>query len=215
MRTTFLCSLLLLGLALSGCDSQPSATPIVAPPPVEGAPAAGDTAGSSAAPDATPAGMTITPENTKITFTGFKADGQHEGGFKQFSGKVETSDGQAATLKFTVEIQTDSLYSDDDRLTGHLKTPDFFDVRNIPTASFTTTAVKSAEGDGSYTVEGNLTLHGVTQPISFPARITMDDARITLSANFNISRKQFGMTYGQERVNDEVAIQVALDVSRS
>jgi polyisoprenoid-binding protein YceI len=152
---------------------------------------------SEAAPATAPASTAgakayaITSENSKVEFTGSKVTGKHDGGFKQIQGEVHTSGNTIAHAKVTID--TTSIYSDNDRLTGHLKSPDFFDVQKYPTAVFETTSI-SGTGENS-TVKGNLTLHGVTKEISFPAKIEVKDDAATVKAEFSINRQDFGIKY--------------------
>ena len=133
----------------------------------------------------------ITPENSKVEFTGSKVTGKHDGGFKQFTGEIHTSGSTVSHAKVTID--TTSLYSDNDRLTGHLKSPDFFDTAKFPTAVFETTNV-SGTGAGAK-VTGNLTLHGITKQITFPANIEVKDDAVTVKADFSIKRFEFDMKY--------------------
>lgn len=144
---------------------------------------------------------TLTGENTKVEFTGTKKDGKHTGGFKKLSGEV-TNDGG---WKVDVTIDTDSMYTDDDKLTGHLKSGDFFGVKDHPHAKFTSTKIE--KGDKGYTVTGKLTLLGKEKEISFPAEVTAGET-FTLKAEFKIDRADYGMTYGAGKVDNEVAIKV-------
>jgi polyisoprenoid-binding protein YceI len=157
-----------------------------------------------AGPAAADTKYTLTGENTKIEFTGTKPDGKHDGGFKTLSGTASVDGGAIA---IAVEIDTDSLYSDDPRLTGHLKAPDFFSVKEHPKAKFESTKVE--KGEKGYTVTGNLTLLGKTKPVSFPAEIQAGDT-FTLKAEFKIDRTEFGMVYGKGKVADEVAVRVSV-----
>src|SRR5437588_8118911 len=60
--------------------------------------------------------------------------------------------------------------TDEDELTGHLKTPDFFDVAKYPKATFVSTKIeRNTTGGATHTVSGNFDLHGVKASISFPA----------------------------------------------
>ncbi|MBO0700852.1 MAG: YceI family protein, partial [Zavarzinella sp.] len=119
----------------------------------------------------------LTGENTKITWVGTKPGGKHDGGFKTVSGTATLSGGDLA--KVEVEIETESLYADDPKLTAHLKSPDFFGVKNNPKATFTSTKIEKA-GKG-VTITGDLTLNGKTKSISFPA--TVSHAGGTLKIN--------------------------------
>jgi polyisoprenoid-binding protein YceI len=105
----------------------------------------------------------------------------------------------------------DSTWSDNDRLTGHLKSPDFFDVATHPTAVFTLTSVS---GTGAQqTVTGNLDLHGVTKSISFPAQVQVGDDAVTVKAEFAINRKDFNINYPgrpDDLIRDNVVINLDL-----
>ena len=88
--------------------------------------------------------FSLTGENTKITFVGTKPGGRHEGGFKKLSGTATVTDGNPTTLQIQAEIDADSLYSDNEKLTGHLKSPDFFGVKDNPKATATARAEPTA-----------------------------------------------------------------------
>ena len=107
-----------------------------------------------------------------IGWTGSKVTGDHEGDFKKFDGKMMVnSAGELQKVTFTVD--TTSVTSDNEKLTGHLKSPDFFDVAKFPTASFESTNIVAGSEekmeDGTpytHTISGNLNLHGVTKEIT-------------------------------------------------
>ena len=149
----------------------------------------------------------MTGENTKVTFTGTKKDGKHDGGFKTLTGTA-TVDGDAL-IKVEVEIDTDSIYTDNAGLTGHLKSPDFFDVKAKPKAKFVST--KIAKGGKAYEITGDLTLLGKTKSITFPATITASGGSLKIEGEAKIDRNDFGMTYGKGKVDDQVAIKVAVE----
>ena len=151
--------------------------------------------------------VSLLSENTKIEFVGTKPDGSHQGGFKEFSGKIAI-DGKSVK-KISLEIQTASLWADDDKLANHLKSPDFFNVKEHPTASFETSKVETKdETSGEHIITGKLTMLATTKEITFPATIKNDDGKVTLSSQFKIDRTDFGMDYGQGKVDNEVTIHV-------
>ena len=147
----------------------------------------------------------LTGENTTIEWTGTKKDGKHTGGFKTLSGTL-TWDGDPAKAKIDVSIETDSIHSDNDGLTTHLKGKDFFDVKTNPTSTFKATKV---EKDGEkFKVTGDFTLNGKTKSITFPATVTEKDGTLNLSAEFKINRTDYGMSYGAGKIDDDVALKV-------
>jgi polyisoprenoid-binding protein YceI len=154
----------------------------------------------------------LTGKNTTIEFVGTKPNGKHEGGFKEVNGTAQASGADPTTLKFTVEIDTTSIYTDTPKLTQHLMSPDFFDVKTNPKAKFVSSKIeKSADG---YTVTGELTLCGKTKAISFPARITLSDGGLNLTSQFQIDRRDFGMTYGAGKINDQIALKVSVNAKK-
>jgi polyisoprenoid-binding protein YceI len=153
----------------------------------------------------------LTGTNTKLEFTGSKPSGEkHEGGFKKLKGSLVVAEDQS--LKLDVEIDTRSLFADVPKLTNHLKSADFFSVKDHPTATFKSSAIEK-DGDG-YKVTGDLTLLGKTKEVSFPAKIDAAD-KLTLTADLTIKRLEFGMNYGKGDINDEVAIRVKVDARKS
>src|SRR5438445_3184943 len=81
----------------------------------------------------------LTGANTTITFVGSKPEGKHDGGFKAITGTASVPGNDLTKLKITLDIDMSSLYSDNPKLTGHLKSPDFFGVNSNPKSKFVTT----------------------------------------------------------------------------
>jgi polyisoprenoid-binding protein YceI len=152
-------------------------------------------------------------QNTTITFIGTKPNGKHDGGFKQLTGTASVDGADLTTLKVSVEIDMNSLYSDNGKLTNHLKSPDFFGVKSNPASKFVSTKVeKSADG---YRITGDLTMCGQTRPVTFPAAISVNGGTLTVtSGKFTIDRTQWGMTYGREKIHDDVTLSVSLKATK-
>ena len=151
----------------------------------------------------------LTGDNTKVTWTGTKTGGKHDGGFKDVSGVASVAPNTG--LRLSVEIDTASLFSDDPKLTGHLKSPDFFAVKDHPKAKFVSTKIDQAAG--GFIINGDLTLLGKTKAISFPAQITVGNT-LGIQAAFTINRADFGMTYGKGKVDDTVSLKVAVNAGK-
>jgi polyisoprenoid-binding protein YceI len=168
----------------------------------------------SPADSASTKSLPINPSNSKVEFVGAKVTASHSGGFTDFSGKVDLAD-PIEESRIEVTIQTESLYADKEKLTKHLKSPDFFDVAQFPTATFRSTEIKK-EGE-DHTVTGDLTLHGVTKSISFPATINASESEVSANAEFSINRKDFGIDYPGMRddlIRDLVVIKLALTLPK-
>jgi polyisoprenoid-binding protein YceI len=155
------------------------------------------------------------PENSSVQWVGSKVTGRHDGGFKQFTGELHVQNGKLADTGNKVVIDTTSIWADNDRVTGHLKTPDFFDVAQFPTAIFETTSI-TPQGTNS-TVAGNLTLHGITKQIAFPAVIQISDEAVDLTANFFINRLDFDIKYpgkANDLIRKEVVLRLKVKASK-
>lgn len=154
----------------------------------------------------------LTGDNTKVTFVGKKPDGKHSGGFANLTGSATVADGDLTKLTVALDIDTDSLFSDDAKLTAHLKNADFFDVKNNPKATFKSTKVE--KGDKGYTVTGDLTLLGKTKAVTFPATITATGDTLSVSAEFAIDRTVWGMTYGKGKIDDKVDLVIKVTAKK-
>ncbi len=141
-----------------------------------------------------------------IGFVGSKVTGSHSGGFKNFAGKIN-ADGDKIVGTPEIKINMESTWADNPRLTGHLKGPDFFDVPTFPVTTFTVTSVEPSGAE--HKVTGNLTLHGVTKSISFPANIHAATDAVTVRAEFAINRKDFNINY-QGKPNDLIRDNVVI-----
>lgn len=160
--------------------------------------------------------------SSSIEWVGAKVTGDHVGGFKQWEGAAWVQDDKVARLEFTVD--TASIFSDAERLTGHLKSEDFFHVEQYPDAKFVTTQivekVQTTRSDaGSVTttheVTGNFTVRGVTRSVTFPATIALKENLIQAGAEFTFKRFDFGIAYkgkADDLIRDEVLLKIALQV---
>ena len=151
----------------------------------------------------------IGPGNGKIEFIGSKVTGSHKGGFTNFTGELRVADGNLIPGGNKIVIETASIWADNDRLTGHLKSSDFFNVAQFPNAEFVTSSIEKKATN--YMVSGNLTLHGVTKQISFPAQILVSDQSVDVTSQFVLNRFDFGIKYSgkaDDLVRKEVVIRL-------
>ena len=166
-------------------------------------------AAPAAAPDVPGEKYLITPENSDIEFIGAKVTGKHNGSFEKFSGEINYA-GQPEKSRVRITIDIDSITTDEAKLTAHLKTPDFFDVAKFPQSTFESTEITpGGEGGATHTIKGNLTMHGVTKSITFPAKIAAAPDAITVDATFAINRKDFGINYAgasDNLIRDDVVL---------
>lgn len=167
---------------------------------------------TSSAAAASAVTYTFAPES-EIKFVGSKVTGSHEGGFKAFTGEFAVANGQLAGTGHKITIDMNSMWSDNEKLTGHLKNEDFFNVAKFPSSSFELTSLSKDGGSGNYQVSGNLTIMGTTKNISFPATATISGEAADIHAKFDINRKDFGVVYAgmpDDLIRDEVVIELKL-----
>jgi len=107
---------------------------------------------------------------------------------------------ETATLDVTIDART--LTTRNDQRDGHLKSADFFDVEKYPEITFKSTGIRST-GGGGFDVTGDLTIHGVTKPVTFEAEVTPEVTGlfgayvVGITASGIINREDFGMSWNQ------------------
>lgn len=147
-----------------------------------------------------------------------------KGHFKVLSGQLHIDEQNPANSWISAQVDVSSIDTRDERRDGHLKSPDFFDAANYPTLTFQSTKVEPLGGN-EYNVTGDLTLHGVTKPVTFKAEYAGQGKNpwgiqvAGLSAVTKISRKEWGLSWNQALesggflVSDEVKIEIDLEAA--
>lgn len=158
--------------------------------------------------------LKLDSDASKIEFVGKKADGKHNGGFKKFTAEAVADFEEPTNGSLQIDIDTASLWSDDDKLTNHLKNPDFFDVRKYPKITFTSTGLVHDDEEGKATIIGDMTLLGKTVQIKIPCTVKTNEKTVAVNADFVIDRTQWGMTYGEGKVNNDVDVKAHLVFQR-
>jgi polyisoprenoid-binding protein YceI len=163
--------------------------------------------------------LSISPENSKVEFVAAKVTRSHNGSFKQFAGTINLVNSAVEVSRVTIEIEAASVVTDEDALTKHLQTPDFFDVAKYPKATFTSTRIEpSNTGGATHNVTGNFELHGITKSITFPAIIQVVPDSVSVDADFAINRKDFGLLFpgkADDLIRDGVVIKLTVKVPRA
>ncbi|CAN5446578.1 hypothetical protein BH10ACI2_BH10ACI2_05840 [soil metagenome] len=164
---------------------------------------------------ATGSEFAITPETSKVEFTGSKVTGKHDGGFKSFKGVIDLVGDKAETSKVLFEIEMASVFTDTDGVTKHLQTGDFFEVEKFPKAAFVSTKIvpDTAKGAGNFTITGDMEIHGIKKSITFPAMIAITPEDVSVKAEFSLNRKDFGIVYAgkaDDLIRDDVVLRLDL-----
>ncbi len=140
------------------------------------------------------------------------------GRFNDVTGKFLVNEADPSKSVFDLTINAESVDTANAKRDLHLKGPDFFNVKQFPTISFKSKSVaKSAAG---YDVTGDLTLHGVTRPVTFKVGVTgsakgmRGESLAGVEASAVLKRSDFGMTYMVGPIGDEITVTAALEGSR-
>lgn len=162
--------------------------------------------------------------NSKIEWKGFKVfktdNTSHFGIIKFESGDVTIKDGKLESGKFVADmssLENVDLKADAEqksKLEGHLKSGDFFEVEKFPTASYEITKVVHNEtGDYNTTLEGNLTIKGITKPVQFNANVSLKAGEVSIATEpKDIDREDFGVKFQMPVANGIIKNEVNLQV---
>lgn len=154
------------------------------------------------------------PAHTQVAFTvnhfGFN---NYVGLFGTPTGSLTIDPKQPEKASLTVEIPMNEVRTSSTKLDEHLKTPDFLDTAKYPTAKFVSTSIKVDGNEADIT--GNLTLHGVTRPVTIDAQFTgagthpmNKKLNIGFSGTTTIKRSDFGIDKFVPLVSDEVKLAI-------
>ena len=139
------------------------------------------------------------------------------GRFDDFSGSFTIDSSDPSKSAFALSINTQSVDSNNSKRDDHLRSPDFFNAKQFPTISFTSTSVKPI--DGGYEVTGDLTLHGTTKPVTFAlkggtaAEFPKGVSRTGFSTPqmIVIKRSDFGVGKPMPILGDEVYVTIGFE----
>lgn len=217
------CILVVCSLFQTACSPQPAAGP-TDPATAKSGPSPPPSVTPTAAPAPEPQNRTpvpvageqvaLSPANSKFEFIGVhlppKAPDPRTGGFEKFSGTAKVDTAKKSLASVQLEIDTTSLWTEiGGRLTDHLKSADFLEVREYPTIKFESAKIEPGSGNQCQ-ITGPLTMHGVTKEISFPATVEISEAGITLVSTFRVQRQDFGINFGPNQVGNEVEINAVI-----
>jgi len=132
------------------------------------------------------------------------------GRFNEVTGTVSFDKENPEKSSVIADVKVESVDTHNDKRNQHLKSPDFFNAKQFPTISFKSTKVEKA-GD-AFKVTGDFTLHGVTKSITLDftkvgeGKGMQGEQRVGGGAEFTIKRSDYGMTFMQNGLGDEVRI---------
>lgn len=163
------------------------------------------------APKKAAEGLAVDTKGSKIHWLAKKVTGQHEGFISISNGNLSVAKGKVTGGTFTIDMKsivctdiTDAGYNQ--KFISHITTGDFFEVEKFPTATFKITKVAGSN------ITGDLTLHGITKSITFPATITSAAGKVTATAKIPVDRTDFNIKYGSKKFFESIGDKAIDDV---
>ena len=155
--------------------------------------------------------------STSIFRAHHRGAGMFYGRFNDVTGTIDLVEGLPV---FAISIAIDSVDTNNEKLDGHLKSPDFFNSVEFPEMTFKSSSAKKIS-DKKYEVVGKITMHGVEKPLTVVMEKTGQvtgrrGEMIGFETEFTMNRSEFGMTYGIESgaLSDNIKVIVALEAGR-
>jgi len=147
--------------------------------------------------------LQVNTAQSTLTWNAKKVGGEHYGTITLADGNLQVDGSKLAGGTFTIDMTSivvkDITRPDSNkRLTDHLKSDDFFSVEKHPSATFTITKVaklKAKTGEPNYNVTGNLTIKGITNPITFPATVNINGKSAEATALITVDRTKYDIKY--------------------
>jgi polyisoprenoid-binding protein YceI len=142
---------------------------------------------------------TVDPVHSDVSFTvRHMMVSKVRGHFEKFSGQIVTADNPLESTVAAV-VDATSLNTNNVDRDNHIRSADFLEVGSYPTLEFRSTGLR-AQGGNEYALDGDLTIHGVTRPVTFElelngfAKDPFGGYRTGFSATTDISRSDFGVS---------------------
>ena len=181
----------------------------------ETAPVAATDTAATAQPAGNVTRANVLKDKSKIEWVGAKVTRDHDGSFRNFDGTIEYAGTTPQKVSFDIDLT--SVESDEEKLTAHLKSPDFFDVAKYPKATFVSTSLTEAPpgapGGATHTLKGNLNLHGVEREVTVPVIAQQSAEGVRTTSEFTINRHDWGISYkgmADDLIRDNVLIKLDL-----
>ncbi|HAH37057.1 MAG TPA: lipid-binding protein [Algoriphagus sp.] len=158
---------------------------------------------------------TVNKSESSVMWKAAKVTGEHWGyvpiadaTLDYSNGKITGGSFEMDMVNLTVEDLTDPKSKGN--LTNHLKSDDFFSVEKFNTASFKITDAKSSNGR-DYVISGNLTIKGISQPISFPAKVSTSGNKLTAEGDITFDRTKFDIKFRSGNYFENLADKLIYD----
>lgn len=156
----------------------------------------------------------LVPDGSNVRFIGVQEGSAFRGRFENFSATIDFDPANPGAGKIIGIVQMESVESGDAERDATLMEADWFDPENHPESRFESERVEQLD-DGTFAAHGQLTLVGVSQPVTMAFEFEVAEATAQFSGSFEIKRLDFGVGWDATNwIDDEVAVQVVLDLQQ-
>lgn len=131
------------------------------------------------------------------------------GSFKGLSGKIFYDSKNLSACNFNVNVDANTVDTDNGLRDEHLRGETYFDVKNYPRISFVSTRITPSNKNGVWIVFGKLTIKNVTKDISFPFTAAATNGGYLFKGSFNINRRDFNVG-GASIISDELQVNLTV-----
>jgi polyisoprenoid-binding protein YceI len=162
----------------------------------------------------------IDPAHTSVVFGASHMGFSYVyGRFNKVSGGYVLEPDNPEGSQFELSIDASSVDTNNQKRDDHLRSPDFFNVKQFPVISFQSTGIKVEKGEKGpvYNITGNLTIHGVSREVTLPLQLLKEgpgmggEVRSGFLCLSSIKRSEFGMTNMIPGIGDEVSITISFE----
>lgn len=141
----------------------------------------------SFAGEAAPPTWTVDPAASAIGFSGTSSGREFTGTFKHWTADIKFDPASLETSSVSVDIDTGSAVTGDKTYDGTLPTPEWLNIKAFPTATFQSKTFRRT-GDTAYEADGTLTIKGISQNITLPFTLTIENGKATMEAATTLDR---------------------------
>lgn len=156
--------------------------------------------------------VAIDTTESVVTWEGSNTFGSHSGYVYISKGELMIETGELVGGAVEIDMNTieDKDHGSDNGVIKHLKDPDFFDVKKFPFSRFAITKVTSINVEDKE-ITGNLTIKGITQPVTFPAKMEVKDGIVKADGKLVIDRTKWNVRYKSGKFFDNLADETISD----
>ncbi len=148
---------------------------------------------------------------SKVGFSGTQTGAKFEGQFSRYNADISFDPDHLDTSKISVTIDLATAATGDTQRDTALPAKEWLDVAEFPQATFVSSDIRKV-GDNSYEADGNLTLRGVTRPLTLPFTLQINGATAHATGHAGLTRDAFGVGQGPWATGQWVALEVGVDI---